>query len=98
MNIYYIELLKCMTLPFSNSFAFLDFSKNRLATHELPSRTACVWTQFSRFPMNRLVVEGDPPGDAYCVAQFFLFVGLSVVSLCLSWIFVVHIWLAWRIM
>ena len=34
-DIYHVSCLKRMTLPISNFFAFLDFSRNRLATHEL---------------------------------------------------------------
>jgi len=54
-NMYSISCLKFMTLPFLDFFAFLDFSRNCLATHELSPGDTCDWAQFSGFPY-------EPPG------------------------------------
>jgi len=52
---------------------------------------------FLGFPMNCLAAEGDPPGDVYCVAQFFLFCWLVSGVVMFELDLVIRIWWVWWI-
>ena len=75
-------------------FAFLDFSRNRLAVGHEPPGGLCVFSLFSGFSY-------EPPGGWGWLASrqatqrasfyFFVLVGLSAMSWCLGCISIVHI-------
>jgi len=65
-------------------FAFLDFSRNRLAAHELPPGDTCCRTQFLGLSMNRMVMWRYPPGDVNWFLQFIAFLILLCCWCCLD--------------